>query len=163
MAQDTDTRTLTAPLAIIKINRESSGFMRNVRVTETIQRADVKGISNLLTREVPAVGITCSLSCDFFFISLKRPEMRKFLMRDQGKDILVNTLILGEVPTEIQILRKVGVFDQSGELVIDLDTPKTIASINDFYAETQNFDITENQVSGANISGRYLTPVFFNE
>ena len=164
MAESLDTRTTTAPLAVIKINGYASGYMRNVRVTENIQRAEVRGISNLTIQEVPAVGITCSLTADFFFINLKRPEVRAVLRRDEGKDALINTLVLGEVPMQIQIFKKVPTETSNDGIVTGVDNEgETLAVIRDYYPDSQSFDISENQVSGTNVSGRYLTPIFFND
>jgi hypothetical protein len=39
---------------------------------------------------------------------------------------------------------------------------ETVAVIRDFYPDSQAFDVTEGQISGTNITGRYLTPVVFN-
>lgn len=164
MAESLDTRTTTAPLAVIKINGYASGFMRNVRITENIQRGEVKGISSLVVKEVPAVGISCSLTADFFFINLKRPEVRAVLRRDQGKDALINTLILGEVPMQIQIFKKTPTTISNDGIVTEVDNEgETLAVIRDYYPDSQSFDISENQISGTNISGRYLTPIFFKE
>jgi hypothetical protein len=88
--------------------------------------------------------------------------MRAFLNRDLGAEVLLNTLILGDGATSIQILsKKAGT--RENKVVTSLDSPETIAVIDDFYTEGQNFDIAEGQISGSNISGRYLTPVFFTE
>ena len=164
MAQSLDTRTTTAPLAVIKINGYASGFMRNVRVTENIQRGEVKGISRLTVQEVPAVGITCSLTADFFFINLKRPEVRAVLRRDEGLDALINTLTLGEIPMQIQIFKKVATAVSSDGIVTEVDNEgETLAVIRDFHPDSTSFDISENTISGTNISGRYLTPIFFKE
>jgi hypothetical protein len=161
MAQDLTTKTMTAPRAVIKINGFASGFMRNIRITENIARGNVQGISNLTLQEVPATGITCTLTADFFFISLKRPEVRAFLTRDEGKDIMLNTLILQERPIDIQIFSK-DIESVSGNLVTSIkEESKTIATIRRFYINSQSFDIAENQISGLNISGQYLDPIYF--
>lgn len=155
-------KTLTAPLAVIKINGYASGYMKTVRVTENVQRGEVKGISNLTLQEVPAVGYTCQLTADFFFLSLKRPEIKALVNRAGSIAEFVNTLTLGEIPTQIHLYKKTKITELNG-LVTDVDTEgETIGVIKDFYIDSQSFDITENQVSGTNISGRYLTPIVFN-
>ena len=107
MAIDNTTKTLTSPLAVIRINGYPSGYMRNLRVTENIQRTEVKGISSMIVQEVPIIGYNCSLSADFFMISLRRPEVAAMLKRDTGTlEPFVNTLLLGEIPIQIQIFRK---------------------------------------------------------
>lgn len=162
MAQNNDTKVFTAAMAVIKVNGYASGYMRNITFTENIQRGEVKGISNLALQEVPATGIVCSANCDFFFISLARPEVRAFLMRDQGLDALVNTLILGEIPIQIDIYKKVATTVVNGVVTGINPEGKTIASIRDFYTNSQNVSISDSNIAGTSVSGVYLTPVFSN-
>lgn len=155
-------QTLTAPKAVIKINGYASGFMRTIRYTENFQRGEVKGISNLTLQEVPAVGYTCQLTADFFFISLKRPEVQALVNRAGSVQEFINTLILGEQPCQIHLFKKKKLTEVAG-VVTEVDNEgETLAVIKDFFPDSQSFDVTENQVSGTNITGRYLTPVIFN-
>lgn len=162
MAQNNDTKVFTAAMAVIKINGYASGYMRSITFTENIQRGEVKGISHLNLQEIPPVGITCSLTADFFFINLARPELRAFIMRDQGLDALINTLILGEIPVQLDIYKKVAQTVVNGVVTSIVPEGKTIASIRDFYLNSQNVNISDSQISGSSISGAYLTPVFSN-
>lgn len=158
----TTTKVITAPKAVIKINGYASGFMRNIRCTENIQRGEVKGISNLTLQEVPATGITCQLTADFFFISLKRPEIQAMFNRAGSVTEFINTLILGEQPAQIHMYGKVKVTETNGLVTEVNNEGSTIAVVQDFYPDSQSWDITEGQISGSNITGRYLTPVVFN-
>ena len=155
-------QTLTAPKAVIKINGYASGFMRNVRCTENVQRGEVKGISNLTLQEVPATGYTCQLTADFFFISLKRPEVQAMVNRAGSVAEFINTLILGEQPCQVHLYKKVKLSEANGVVTSVNNEGETIAVITDFFPDSQSWDITEGQVSGTNITGRYLTPVIFN-
>ena len=162
MATETGTRVLTAPKAVIKINGIASGFMWNVRCTENIQRGEVKGISNLALQEVPATGVTCQLTADFFFISLKRPEVQALMNRSGSVQNFLDTLVLGEQPAQIHMYGKIKVTEANG-LVTEIDKEgMTVAVVQDFFPDSQSWDITEGQISGTNISGRYLNPVVFN-
>jgi hypothetical protein len=155
-------QTLTAPKAVIKINGYASGFMRNVRCTENVQRGEVKGISNLTLQEVPATGYTCQLTADFFFISLKRPEIQALVNRAGSVANFINTLILGEQPCQIHMYKKVKL-TEANNVVTDVDNEgETIAVVRDFFPDSQSWDITEGQISGSNVTGRYLTPCIFN-
>ena len=156
------TKVITAPKAVIKINGYASGFMRNIRCTENIQRGEVKGISNLALQEVPATGITCQLTADFFFISLKRPEVQAMMNRSGSVQNFLDTLILGEQPAQIHMYGKIKVTEANGLVTEVNNEGTTIAVVRDFFPDSQSWDITEGQISGTNISGRYLTPVNFN-
>lgn len=155
-------RVVTAPKAVIKINGYASGFMRNIRCTENVQRGEVKGISNLTLQEVPATGYTCQLTADFFFISLKRPEVQAMFNRSGSVSDFINTLLLGETPAQIHMYGKLKVTETNGVVTEVNNEGTTIAVVRDFYPDSQSWDITEGQISGTNISGRYLTPVVFN-
>ena len=154
--------TLTAPKAVIKINGYASGYMRNVRVTENIQRGEVKGISNLTLQEVPATGYTCQLTADFFFISLKRPEVQAMINRAGSVQDFLNTLILGEQPCQVHMYKKLKLTEVNNVVTSVNNEGETVAVVQDFFPDSQSFDITEGQISGTNITGRYLTPVVFN-
>jgi hypothetical protein len=155
-------KTLSAPIAVIKINGFASGYMQTVRCTENIQRGEVKGIGNLTLQEVPAVGYTCQLTADFFFISLKRPEIQALVNRAGSVKQFLDTLSLAEFPIQIHLYKKKKLAELNN-LVTEVDNEgETIAVIRDFYPDSQSFNIAENQVSGINITGRYLTPVCFN-
>ncbi len=64
-------KTMTAPRATIKVNGQAVGLIRNLRVTETIQRGSVMGLGRLTKKEMPALSITCTWSCDQYLIDLK--------------------------------------------------------------------------------------------
>jgi hypothetical protein len=162
MSTETGTRVLTAPKAVIKINGYASGFMRNIRFTENIQRGEVKGISNLTLQEVPATGLTCQLTADFFFISLKRPEVQAMMNRSGSVADFINTLTLGEQPVQIHVYGKIKVTEANGVVTEINNEGVTVAVCKDFFPDSQSFDVTEGQISGTNISGRYLMPVVFN-
>jgi hypothetical protein len=162
MGQDNNTKVFTAAMAVIKINGLTSGYMRSLTFTENIQRGEVKGISHLALQEVPPTGVMCSFSADFFFISLARPEVRAFLMRDQGLDAFINTLILGEIPVRLDIYRKVATNVVNGVVLGINPEGKTIASIRDAYTNSQNVSVNDSTISGTSVSGIYLNPVFTN-
>lgn len=155
-------QVLTAPKAVIKINGYASGYMRNMRCTENVQRGEVKGISNLTLQEVPATGYTCQLTADFFFISLKRPEIQALVNRAGSVANFLNTLILGEQPCQIHVFKKTKLTETNNVVTEVNNEGETIAVIRDFFPDSQSFDVTEGQISGTNISGRYLTPCVFN-
>jgi hypothetical protein len=164
MAQDNIPKVVTAPFAAIKINGIVSGFMQNVRCTENIQRGRVQGIGNLTLKAVPATGYTCQLTADFYFISFARPEVKALLNRFSGSlENFINTLIMGEVPPQIQMFKKMPKTIVNGIVTEITDSEETLAVIRDFYPDSNSFDISEGQISRTNISGTYLTPVFFNQ
>ena len=157
-------KVVTAPSAIIKINGIASGFMRNIRVTENIQRGRVQGIGNLTLKEVPATGYTCQLNADFYLISLSRPEIKAMLNRFTGSlENYINTLVLGEVPPQIHLYKKEIETSDSNIVTSVNNQGDLLGVIRDFYPDSNNFDITEGQISMTNISGQYLTPIFFND
>lgn len=162
MAQNDSKKVFTAAMAVIKIDNKTCGYMRSLTFTENVQRGEVKGISSLALQEVPAIGIMCSFSADFFFISLARPELRAMFMRDQGKDVLVNTLILGEKGITIDVYKKGAIkWDSTGKVVLGIDPEKeVVASIRDAFVNSQNVNISDSQISGSSINGIYLNPVF---
>jgi len=102
------------------------------------------------------------LTADFFFISLKRPEVQAMVNRSGSVAEFINTLLLGEQPCQVHLYKKTKL-TESNNVVTSVDNEgETVAVIRDFYPDSQAFDVTEGQISGTNITGRYLTPVVFN-
>jgi hypothetical protein len=161
MAADNGTKVFYAPMAVIKINGITCGYMQTLECTENINRGEVQGIGSVTLQQVPVVGMRQSLRADFFFISLKRPELLAFIKRDLGLNTLVNTLILSEIPTSIYVYKK-NILTQDKGIVTAINSEgELIGAIDDFYINSQTWNIRDNQISGSNVSGVYLKPIFF--
>lgn len=160
-----DNKVFSAPKAHIIIEGQIAGFVRNITFTENVQRNDVRGLGNLYSVEVPAVSATNTFSIDQFFLSFKTPQMKKLVNRYGGVEPLKNTLAMGEIPISINIYKKtVRSLDLNLRLVTEVDkTGEEIAILRDCFIDSQNFSLAEGGIAGSNISGRYLTPVAFNE
>jgi len=75
----------------------------------------------------------------------------------------INTLVLGEVPPQIHLYKKEIETSDSNIVTSVNNQGDLLGVIRDFYPDSNNFDITEGQISMTNISGQYLTPIFFND
>lgn len=153
-------KTMTAPRAIIKVGGKAIGLMRNIRVTETINRGMVMGLGRLTKRELPALSINCTWNCDFYLIDLNKTGIpglnsRRVQSTEQYKD----TLTLFERPVDIYIYKKE--MDSEEDGVVVSVTEGDFAVIRNVYLNTESFDITENQVSSQNQSGEYTEPIIF--
>lgn len=156
-----ENKTLTAPLAEIYFGDAKVGKMKNIRVTENYQRADVRGISALVASEKPIIGITCSFTASAFMIDLTKfgTIENPFAIKRNGmnmKDFL-NTILLSDNGVRI-VLRKIKAGNTSNGVVTSTEL-ETMGIINNAYIDSQSFDITEGQVSGQDISGSYLEPI----
>ena len=162
MAADTRTKVLTSPLASIWINNVLCGFVKGLTCTENINRGEVQGISKLNLQQVPPMGLRQTAQMEFFFISLKRPEIRAFFMRDQGLNVLIDTLELGEKPINLKVYRKTGATHPTTGVVLEsLVTGELLWEILDFFPNSHTWNVTDNQISSTNVSGLYLTPAVF--
>ena len=150
-------KSLTAALAIIKHNGVSIGKMRTVRVQETFQRGEVKGIGRITAQEKPVTGWSGTLNCDFILTDLKESSIPKVLNRQVNTvPQFVNALIVSEIPVQVNLYKKVP----------DPDDPlsyneKPFATINDLLLESDSFSINEGQVGGKSQSFSYLSPIIF--
>lgn len=158
-------KVFSAPKAHVIIEGEVAGFIRNINVTENIQRQDIRGLGNLYSVEVPAVSANNTFSIDQFFVSFKTPVMKKLINRYGGIEPLKNTLILGELPISVAVYKKVAkTVDNNTRLVTEVDkTGEEVVVLRDCFIDSQNWTIAEGGISSSNCSGRYLTPVGFNE
>lgn len=159
------TQTFSAPKAYITIENQVAGYIRNITFTENIQRQDVRGLGNLYAQEVPAVSASNTFSLDQFFLDFERPIMKKLLNRYGGDKALKDTLSNGDLPLSINIYKKqIAGFDASTKLVTSVDNAgKEIAILRDCFIDSQNFTLAEGGIASSSVSGRYLTPVTFNQ
>jgi len=164
-------KTLTAPLALISTpGGKPIGKMRGLRMTETIDRIPVRGIGALVPSELPAVGWSGSLTCDFFTIDLSGvdPQTGDPHTRVPGSlaravpDLAawVDNVLLQEDGVQLEILKKIktGVNATTG-LNEGIHVP--FGTIRGCFVNREGFDIQDGQVSGTNQEFMYLTPLIF--
>lgn len=154
-------KTMTAPRAIIKVNGQAIGYMKNIKLTETINRGSVMGIGRLVKRELPALSITCTWNCDFYLIDMSRtgvPGLNK--RKVQSMEQYQDTLMLFETPVDIYIYKKEK-DAVTTEGIVTSTIEAEFAILRDVYLNSESVDISENQISGQNQSGEYLDPVIY--
>ena len=161
-----NTRVMTAPLAIIKINSVTVGKMKNVRITETIRRGRVTGVGRLNPEELPALEWSGSLSCSSYTINFNLLANVSKLGTFRNAATVVewaNAILLQEAGLEISILRKV----KDGEIDTETGLVKTkyetFAKVNAAFATREGFDFQEGQISGRDTDFEYLEPILYND
>ena len=161
-----NTRVMTAPLAIIKINSVTVGKMKNVRITETIRRGRVTGVGRLNPEELPALEWSGSLSCSSYTINfnlLANVSKLGTFRNAATVEEWANALLLQEAGLEISILRKV----KDGEIDTETGLVKTkyetFAKVNAAFATREGFDVQEGQISGRDTDFEYLEPILYND
>ena len=161
-----NTRVMTAPLAIIKINSVTVGKMKNVRITETIRRGRVTGVGRLNPEELPALEWSGSLSCSSYTINfnlLANVSKLGTFRNAATVEEWANAILLQEAGLEISILRK----GKDGEIDVDTGLVKTkyetFAKVNDAFATREGFDVQEGQISGRDTDFEYLEPILYND
>lgn len=152
-------RTMTAPRATIKVNGQAVGLIRNLRATETIQRGSVMGLGRVTKKEMPALSVTCTWSCDQYLINLRETGIpglnnRQVNSSEQYKD----TLILAETPVDIVVSKKEATVTNGSGIVTE-SKDSEFCVLKDVYINSSSWDVTENQISAHNQSGEYLEPV----
>ena len=161
-----NTRVMTAPLAIIKINSVTVGKMKNVRITETIRRGRVTGVGRLNPEELPALEWSGSLSCSSYTINfnlLANVSKLGTFRNAATVEEWANAILLQEAGLDISILRKV----KDGEIDTETGLVKTkyetFAKVNAAFATREGFDVQEGQISGRDTDFEYLEPILYND
>ena len=161
-----NTRVMTAPLAIIKINSVTVGKMKNVRITETIRRGRVTGVGRLNPEELPALAWSGSLSCSSYTLNfnlLANVSKLGTFRNAATVEEWANAILLQEAGLEISILRKV----KDGEIDTETGLVKTkyetFAKVNAAFATREGFDVQEGQISGRDTDFEYLEPILYND
>lgn len=161
-----DNKVMTAPLAFIKVNGKVVGKMKNIRVSESIQRGKVTALGQLHKDEVPAISWEGTVSCSFFCIDLRQSQIPGAINRNMNSiEDWANTVLLQEDGVQIDIMKK----KKDDPNKRDSDYPggiikaklEVFASIKAAFLNRENFDISEGQIAGRDVEMEYLTPILF--
>lgn len=155
-------KSMTSPLAIIKIGTKTIGRMKNIRVTESFRRGDVRGLGELISQEKPILGIDCTLSCSYFLIDLKQAGIADAVKRDVGTvQNFVNTVLFNEQGIDIYIYKKEAATIDPQTGVVLSTNEADFAVIKGAFPESQNFDISEGSIAGSDCTFTYLEPILY--
>lgn len=162
MAVNNNTRVLTAPLAIIKVQGIAVGKMKNIRVTENIRRGRVGGVGTLTPSELPALEWSGSLNCGFYIIKFSdNPIINALIRKVNTLDEWVDTVLLQENGVQIDIMKKVSSGPPNAVTGIIPSQLEIFASIKGCFTTREGFDVTEGQISGRDVDFDFTTPILF--
>ena len=154
------TKTLTAPLAVIKVNGVPVGKMKNIRITESINRGKIFGIGSLTPSELPPLEWDGTLNCGFYLIDFSKQAIEGALQRTVNSiDEFVDSVLLQEQGVQIDIMRKVK--DSVGSNGAIISRLEMFASVKGAFLTREGFDITESQISGRDADFEYTDPIIY--
>lgn len=153
-------KVFSGPLAIIRVQGVAVGKMKSIRCTESIRRAKVVGLGQLVASEYAPLDWSGTLNCGAFMIDLSKELFPGSLLRKvQTVQEWEDTLLLSNDGIQIDILRKVkDVLLPTGVIVPKLEV---FASIKGAFLNRESFDISESQISGRDVDFEYSTPILF--
>ena len=156
------TKTLTAPLAIIKVNGVAIGKMKNIRITENIRRGRVVGLGFLNPSELPPLEWNGTLNASFYNMQFKKNAIPSSLARTVNSvEEFVDTVLLVENGVQIDIMRKVSDGSPDPQTGVIKSKLETFASVKGCFLTREGFDISEGQISGRDVDFEYTTPIIF--
>ena len=157
MAQE----VITGAIAIIRVNGLAIGKMKGIRITENLQRVEVRGLGRLTPDEMPATSWSGTLTCDFYNIDFSQSQIPNAIVRAvQTVNEFEESVTLQDIGIQIDIYKRVPVAGSPGNGVIQGEE-KPYAIIRGLFLDSEGFDINESQVSGRNQSFKYLDPIIF--
>ena len=160
-------QVLTGALAIISINGNPIGKMRNIRVTENINRGRVSGIGELTPQELPALQWNGTVSCSFYSIKYNADGVAGV---DGNPDVgitrtatsvaeWVEHVVLQEKGVDLDIFKKIQDAIDPTTGLLKNNTPEPFARIEGMHLDRDGFDITENGISGRDQDFTYKNPI----
>jgi len=156
-------KTLTAPLAIIETGGNAVGKIKTIRITENIQRGDVRGLGTLISKEKPVLGITCSFTASSYFIDLTKfgTVDNPFIKRKVAGSLMnfLDTLLLTDTLVNIHLYRKIEFSRDPTTGIVTSTSKEPIGILTGVFMDSQSFDISEGQISGTDMTGTYLEPI----
>lgn len=164
----TNNQVMTAPFAVIKVDGQVIGKMKNIRVSETYRRGRVIGIGSMNAKELPALEFTGTLNCSFYTIDFKEhPLFYKAILRKTGTaNKLLNTVSLQEIGLKVDLIRTVAdkvTYPPEGRDANNIiqTTDEIFATIEDAYITSDGFDLNEGQISGRDSTFEFTTPLTY--
>lgn len=154
-------RHLTGALAIVRVNGEAIGKLRNVRATENLRRVGIRGLGTIIEDEAPVVEWTGSVQCSFYEINFQSTGVRNAIRRDvQTNQEFEDNLLLDSDGVQIDIFRKIEDFIDPAT-GLRRATVEPYAIIKRVLIESDSFDISEGTVAGHDQSFKYLDPLLY--
>jgi hypothetical protein len=153
-------KTLTAPLAIIRVSGIAVGKLKSIRVTENLRRSPVVGLGTLIASEYAPLSWSGTLNAGVFMIDLSKEVFPGSYLRNvQTVQEWEDTVLLSNDGIQIDILRKT----KDVQLANGVIVPKLeiFASIKGCFLNREGFDISEGQISGRDVDFEYTTPILF--
>ena len=162
---------LTGALAIIKVNGNAVGLMRNVRISESTRRVVVRGLGSIVPKEAPVVEWSGTVSCSFYEINYATSGIKDAIRRDVGvgnttsqiasgndQTNFEDNLVLDQFGVQLDVYKKLkDIVDPATGLIIPQVKPYAI--VGRCMIESDNVTIDEGNVSGRDQSFMYLDPV----
>ncbi len=155
-------KTLTAPLAIVKKNGVAVANIRSFNIQESFQRASVQGLGSLTRTEVPPVVVTCSASFDFYLVNF-RPNTAISDAVKRGANSLeefVNNFLFTD-GVQIDVYKKVaGATNAQGLIGADLEL---VGTIKEMFIESDSMSLSEGSIGSRSQSFQYLEPILYKD
>lgn len=162
---------LTGAIAIIKVNGQTVGLMRNVRISENTRRVAVRGLGSILPKEAPVVEWAGTVSCSFYEVDYESSGIKDAIRRDVGvgnaasliasgnaQTNFEDNLVLDQFGVQLDVYKKIkDVIDPNTGLIVPKVKPYAI--VGRCMIESDNVNIDEGNVSGRDQSFMYLDPV----
>lgn len=158
-----DNRTVTGPVALIKVNGVTIGKIKNIRASESYSRAEVRGLGNLQAQELPILAHSGTFSVDSFLINIKGDGIKSLINRDvTSPEQFINSLLLqDQAGVDIYIYKKIPkTIDSSSKLVTEVGE-EPVAILRKCFLDNFSMDISEGQIGNHSQSGKFLEPITF--
>lgn len=164
-------KVITGAIAIIKVKGVAIGKMRDIRVNESMRRVRVsKGLGSIFADEFAVVEWLGNVQCSFFEVNYVDTGIKDAIRRIFGASILSqissgnnvsnfeDQLVLDDIGVDLDIYKKVtDIINPSTQII----TPKVepYARLGGMFIESDNVNITEQNVAGRDQTFSYLRPV----
>ena len=165
---------LTAPLAVIRVGGITIGKMRNIRVTESLRRARVVGLGQLVPDELPVVEWSGTMTAEFMTVDLKKSMIPGAINRiSSSVEEWTNSVLLQEQGVQVDIMKRVKDPQQLDNKFPNASgDPNYIqraikgkfelfASIQAAFMTREGFNISEGSISGRDVEFEYKTPILY--
>lgn len=157
-------RSLTAPLAIIKVNNIEVGFVRNLNINESHEITPIYGIGHLTPQELPVTKWSGTMTAESYLIDFYKAlnvlTDASIVQRTvNSPEEFVDTVLLNDDGVTLDIYRKVEV-DRDPTTGVVQSGLEIFASVRGCKMTRDGISISDGQIAGRNVEFMYKTPIF---
>jgi hypothetical protein len=154
------TTPITAPVATVVVNGITIGKIKDITASETLSRAEVRGLGSLAADSVPVMSYMGTFSVGAFLVDLSSSGIQSLWNRNvQSVQEFIDSILMNEQGVDIYLYRRIPTTIDPTTQLVTATEQKPIAILRRCFLDSTQFAINDGQIATYNQSGKFLDPI----